>query len=549
MILLPALLLTLPAPTTDLPRALKLLRSGRDHEALQILEALAADDEHDFWTLRARAGTGAVADALDAADAGELSTADADYLRGIAFHAQALDAIAQGRGGLVDFQLRDAATALSSATNADAERYADAFTPLCEALWHTQELAAARAAGEQASQRTPKNPRSHLLLGEVCFSQFIVDRSLDDRAAEAIAQREAAAAAFRQALGSIDAKLAGHASFGAQAAGKLGDIAVWAEDLAQAGKDYATAVSWDPSQVNFAQIMDSIGSSGLVASLKRGCAAFEKRYGKREASEATPLWWLGYAQFAEKEYADADETFGRVLKLFPSYTNSWWYRAEARFHQSDIDGFLECLHELSGLGMELIAQQVNTDPAHNLTVLGGAIAKLNDAQRFADAAYICEVRAAANPKSWEHWDNLALFCREAGTQLMGGPRRAMWKTKDKVKTERAKRFFERSIQSYATAYELDDTKPHLLNDRAVILDYYLNRDLDEAASLYARALAQATALLEDPEALSDFERQLAETAKRDGANNLKLLKRRRERERKQRDRDEMKRKQGTDNNQ
>ena len=71
-----------------------------------------------------------------------------------------------------------------------------------------------------------------------------------------------------------------------------------------------------------------------------GCAGFEARYGDRDASQATPLWWLGYAQFQEKEYADCDETFGRVLALYPAYTNSWWYRAEARFHQSDLDGFL-----------------------------------------------------------------------------------------------------------------------------------------------------------------------------------------------------------------
>ena len=118
----------------------------------------------------------------------------------------------------------------------------------------------------------------------------------------------------------------------------------------------------------------------------------------------------------------------------------------------------------------------------------------------------------------------------------------MWKVDDKVKIAEARRFFDRSLLAYAKAYELDDTKPHLLNDRAVILDYYLNRDLDEAATLYARALEQANALLEAPEKLGAFERQLAETAQRDGANNLKLLERRLERERKKREREEKKKK-------
>jgi len=544
VILLQSLLLALPLGNADLTRAIELVRAGREHEALGVLEGLEPSNETRFWTLRARASVGQVTEVLEATDSGDLSPADADYLRGIAFHRQALDAIAQGQGGLVDFQFQDSATLLGGAVEADAARYADAFCPLTEALWHTQQLTEARKAGEQAVARTASNPRSHLLLGEVCFSQFIAARADESKAEEAKTHCAAANGAFRGALGVVDGKLTGHARMGAKAATKLGDLAVWVEEPERAAGEYALAVSWDPSQVNYAQIMGSIGSGSLVTCLKEGCASFEERYGDRDATEATPLWWLGYAQFSEKEYADADETFARVLELFPAYTNSWWYRAEARFHQSNIDGFLECLRELSGHGMETLAAQVNTSPSHNLTVISGAIAKLNDAQRFTDAVYLCEARAAASPKNWEYWDNLALFCREAGTKLMGGPRRAMWKVDDKVKVAEANRFFDRSLLAYAKAYELDDTKPHLLNDRAVILDYYLNRDLDEAATLYARALEQANALLEAPEKLGAFERKLAETAQRDGANNLKLLERRLERERKKREREEKKKKEG-----
>jgi len=539
MILLHSLLLALPLGSTDLIQAIELVRAGRDHEALQVLETLELSAETAFWTLRARAGIGQVTEVLEAADSGEISSADADYLRGIAFHRQALDAIANGQGGLVDFQFRDSATLLGGAVESDAARYADAFCPLTEALWHTQQLTDARRAGEQAVVRTASNPRSHLLFGEVCFSQFIVARADEAKAEEASAHWSAADGAFRGALNVVDGKITGHASMGAQAASKLGDLAIWKEAPEDAVAEYAVAVSWDPTQVNFAQISNSLGTKNLVACLKEGCAAFEERYGDRNVAEATPLWWLGYAQFSEKEYADADKTFERVLKLFPAYTNSWWYRAEARFHQSNVDGFLECLRELGGHGMEILAAQVNTDPTHNLSVISGAIAKLNDAQRFADAAYLCEVRVAATPENWEYWDNLGLFCRDAGTKLMGGARRALWK-KDEVKLAESTRLFERSLAAYARAYELDSTKPHLLNDRAVILDYYLDRDLDEAAALYSKALEQANTLLENPKSLSAFERQLAETAQRDGANNLKLLERRRERERKKREREEKK---------
>ena len=83
-----------------------------------------------------------------------------------------------------------------------------------------------------------------------------------------------------------------------------------------------------------------------------------------------------------------------------------------------------------------------------------------------------------------------------------------------------------------------------MNDRAVILDYYLDREHELAISLYEQALAQSTELLKDTEALSEFEQTLAETAKRDSANNVERLKKRLERERKKREREDAKKKEG-----
>jgi len=139
------------------------------------------------------------------------------------------------------------------------------------------------------------------------------------------------------------------------------------------------------------------------------------------------------------------------------------------------------------------------------------------------------------------WDNLGLFCRDAGESLVGRagfPKRRA----TEVDREEASRLFERANVAYEQAFALDNTKPHLLNDRAVILDYYLDREHELAISLYERALAQSTELLKDTEALSEFERIDAETAKRDSANNLERLKRRIERERKKREREEARKK-------
>jgi len=545
MNLIPSLLLALPVGGQDLDQAIELIRAGRDYDALAVLERLEASPEASFWTLRASAGAGKVTELLEAADSGELSSKDSEYLRGIAFHRQALEAIASGDGGLVDFQFRDAAAVLASAVAADPERYADAFTPLTEALWNTQQLDDARSAGEQAAARSSANPRAHHLLGEVCFSQYIAAKADEAKAAEADAHHGAAQAAFRGALSAVDEDVAGHATMGAKAASKLGDLAVWKEAPEEAAAHYAVAVAWDPTALNFGQISQSIGNAHLISCLKEGCAAFEARYGDRDAAQSTPLWWLGYTQFQEKEYADCDETFGRVLKLFPGYTNSWWYRAEARFHQSNIDGFLECLRKLSGYGMDVLTAQVQTNYAHNSSVLSGALKKLSDEKRHFDATYICEVRVASDPKNWEYWDNLGLFCRDAGESLVG---RIDFPNRKATEADHAKAnpLFERANVAYEQAFQLDDTKPHLLNDRAVILDYYLNREHELAISLYERSLAQSTELLKDPEALGEFEQSLAETAKRDSANNKARLVKRLERERKKREREEAKRKKEED---
>ena len=541
MLLLPALLFALPIGNADLTQALELVRAGRDYDALQVLEGLEPSTETRFWSLRTRAGIGQVTEVLEAADSGEFSSEDADYLRGIAFHRQALDAIAQGQGGLVDFQFRDAANVLASAVAADPARYADAFTPLTEALWNTQQLDDARSAGEQAAKRASANPRAHHLLGEVCFSQYIAVKSDETKADEADAHHAAAKMAFRGALDAIDKDIAGHASMGAQAASKLGDLAVWKEAPEEAATQYAVAVAWEPTQVNFVQISQSLGNTLLISCLKEGCKAFEARYGDQNATEATPLWWLGYTQFQEKEYAECDTTFARVLKLFPAYTDSWWYRAEARFHQSDLDGFLECIRELGGLGMEVLAAQVQTNFAHNSLVLSGALKRLSDEKRLFDAVYLCEARVAADPKNWEMLNDLGLFCRDAGESLVGRvgfPKRKA----TKADREEAARLFERANVAYEQAFVLDDTKPHLLNDRAVILDYYLDLEHELAISLYERALAQSTELLKDPGSLGEYELSLAEIAKRDSANNLERLQKRIERERKKREREEARKK-------
>jgi hypothetical protein len=62
----------------------------------------------------------------------------------------------------------------------------------------------------------------------------------------------------------------------------------------------------------------------------------------------------------------------------------------------------------------------------------------------------------------------------------------------------------------------------MLNDTGIVLHYYLHRDYDRAADLYARAVEMADAALADEE-LSDERRAELELARTDAKRNLEKL--------------------------
>jgi hypothetical protein len=84
---------------------------------------------------------------------------------------------------------------------------------------------------------------------------------------------------------------------------------------------------------------------------------------------------------------------------------------------------------------------------------------------------------------------------------------------------------ERALAAYRRALALSPDDPAYLNDTAVILHYYLERDWDEARALYLRACERAEAELARAELAPEL-RALYSTALRDARLNLAELARR-----------------------
>ena len=168
--------------TSLVSAGLELMREGKLEEAVATLKDADTRDggklRTRMWLIRAMIEREYLNDALDMTD--QLASAgsegpDMDYLYGMAFVYKARKYIRDGVNlGTVGMHYGDAVTYLSNATGADAKKYADAFLPLAEAAWNSQDLERARAAAETALRSSPQSVDAAMMLGEVAFSQFVV---------------------------------------------------------------------------------------------------------------------------------------------------------------------------------------------------------------------------------------------------------------------------------------------------------------------------------------------------------------------------------------
>lgn len=538
------LLLTLPlltgAPAAD--HIDELIAQGRaELDAGDVNGALEFFDQADaaaegalrtrVWVLRAHFEKGQqIFDTFDEVDelAKEHEGPELDYLYGMGSYFKAKRFLTDDvTDSQVGFAFEDAKRFLGSAVEAQGERFYDAWYPLMEAAHLTSDLETAGDAAARAVEVRENDPAVWFLAGRVAFSRFLDTKERDEEAATPHLGR--AIERFHGALDRVKDPRK-NASMVAKIHKELGVALDHQGEKEAARNAYATAIGWDPNVLEYQTYWNSLGLEGFIEVLEQGARQYADRYGADEAGDATLLWWLGSAYYTAERYADSEQAFEQAVEKWPAYTNSWWYIGLSRYQQQDYDGAIAAWHENWKASRTDLVASIDANPELNLEILSYVIGKCAEkgqppgrqGEYNVKAAFLCQVRCAADGSNWEYWDNYGLFARDGGAFL--------WQRDSKPEDrETAQELFEKAWKAYQRAIELAPDKPHLRNDGAVILHYYLERDYDTALEMYEQARDMAQEQLEAG-GLSEEDRALAETALRDAKNNLEALRKKIEEE-------------------
>jgi Tfp pilus assembly protein PilF len=471
------------------------------------------------WVIRAWMEDGRINDSLNAIDALDREGAQGpamDYLYGMAFAAKARDYIATGTGGAaVQMSLDDAVRFLEKAIRADPALARDAYLPLAEAAWYARKLDVARPAAEKAVARAPEDYYAQFMLGRIALAQYGATRVTADKVAEADANWETARKSLARA-----AELLGKPESPelvdqlARVQVDLAHTYVWKEKLDDAQRAYADAIGWKPALVDLPQVRTLLGSERFLAALESAASAIQTHPLAEAPDVATVQWWLGWSRYEQKQYDKADAAFSEAVAKWPGYANSWYYIMLSRYHQRDYEGSAAALRRHFDTDPADLVASIGESPETNLRIVDFLVGWLGDKERFEEAAILSDVQTAVDPANSRYWNNSGLFWRDAGDALR--------KTDRPGAAAESLAAFEKSWKAYTKALELEPDNPAFLNDAAVILHYYLDREPERAKAMYERAAERAAIELERKD-LAPEVRELYQTALRDSKNNLEKL--------------------------
>jgi tetratricopeptide (TPR) repeat protein len=499
-----------------------LLSAGKASEAQVLFEAAAATDAQSLrtrqWVIRSWLPQGRVNDALDAIDALAKEGAKGpalDYLYGMAFAFKGREYTQQNvQGQIIDMAFADAVSYLQKATAADPVLYKDAFPALAEAAWFQQKLDVARAAAEKAVALDPASTDASMILGRIALSQFVATKEDEAKQADADKHWEAARKAFDAAAAGLRSAPDRQAE-AAAALVELGHTYVWKKQLDEAARAYGEALGRDPSQVNYAQVLSTLdGGERFLGALENGAAEFARTHAPETKADSGLLWWLGWARYDQKKYAEAEQAFTRAFDKDPTFQNCWYYIALTRYQRKDYEGAVQALRRNWDENMNDLVGSLSSSAATNLAILDYLVGWCAQNDRTFEAGLLSEMQANTSPKTARYWNNMGLFYRDAGEPL-----RKSTKEEDHAT---AQGYFETAYRAYSSAHELTPDDPSIMNDLAVMLHYYLDRELERAAELYKRATERATIELARTDLPADL-RSLYEVALRDSKNNLAKL--------------------------
>ena len=509
------------------------LTEGSPAEAQELFERAVALEDGSLrtrvWLLRAWMDQGRSNDTLDAID--ELARAhpsapELDYLYGMAFDRRATHLLASGvTDASVQLNFMDAATSLGRAVEVFPRRFDDAYLPLARARWYTHDLEGARAAAERAVEAYGDAPGAWLQLGRVAFSQFKVAL---DAGQEGEAWSDEAERHWRAAL---EAFARAEAGFGrpddagaqrdlADAATQRGHLFMWKTQRADAAEAYGQAIAWAPETVDYATLRGLLllpveeerREVHFHRALDEGTRRFAATFGPSDPRDATALWWLGWTHARLGQPADAEAAFVRSVAKDPELTSAWLHVAMARHAQADVDGALAAVLEGWDVDPAAMVAEVKSNLATHVARLAYLMDQAFQRGDLATCAVVAELCAEAEMTNAMHWANLGVFLRDEGVRRQEAGEAA----------EDAAELFERALVAFQRGLELAPEDPSLVNDVAVVLHYYLDRDLERALEMYEAANEGARAKLLD-ESLSEADRAFYTGVLEDSTENVRVL--------------------------
>jgi tetratricopeptide (TPR) repeat protein len=249
-------------------------------------------------------------------------------------------------------------------------------------------------------------------------------------------------------------------------------------------------------------IRDVDAGEEQAAAVTRGRAIEDLVAATKQLPETRVEPWvqLAWLYEADGQGRKAAQAAGAVLERAEGADIGTLYHLARRYvAEAAWDAAGEALSQMARrrpaeLTARLRAEADTTDVARSL---GWAASGLIDAGRIEAARDALAAVVAAEPQDGDIWNNYGFLCRET-------------------------RQFDKAYEAYETSLSFQPDDPRMLNDTGIVLHYYLHRDYDRAADLYARAVEMADAALADEE-LSDERRAELELARTDAKRNLEKL--------------------------
>ncbi len=514
----------------------KLFDSGKLDEARAVFEQAQALDKGSVRTrvfvLRVAIAQGQIEEALLEADAlkkGGNAGIELDYIYGVGFYAMAARDIAWGQTTAVTgSQFEDAIRSLKLVTEKNDPRFEDAWGVMAEAAWYTQDADTGIRAAERAVELAPLDPWKRLLRGKLALVAFAQWKDDAEKGAAGQVQWLAAVEAFEKALELCgDSKDASTRSAAQQACMQLATTHLWKDQRDEAAGAFARAIALAPDAVDYNAISQSFSGQELVNVLTRGHKEWSAQADANGG--ATLDWWLGYAQYAVKALPEAAAAFERAHAKNSGLTSSLYYLFRVHFEQRETKKSLANLRAFAALDdrglVDSLAFDVPGNTARLESFIGWALDEEQHGKPLNDEAiFACELITrivAREPENSRHWNNLGLFLRDEGDRLRG-TQGALVRAPKPFDEAKVNQLWELALEAYEIALELEPKNPNYLNDTAVMLHYYLLRDLGRAKVMYEQGFVEATALLKRTD-LTPETRDAVKIALRDTGNNVNLV--------------------------